>query len=239
MNMPVPAPILEEMVAYYRARAPEYDEWWQRQGRYDRGPAANARWFAEIEEVLADFDACGFSGDLLELAPGTGNWTQQLLRTARTVTAVDASPEMVAINRARVQSDRVTYILADLFTWQPERQYDGICFGFWLSHVPLERMASFWQTVALALRPGGKLFFLDNQREVTTTSVDQQLPATDSQLMTRKLNDGRTFQIVKNYFEPAHLTAQCQAAGLDVTVKTTTTYFLYGVGQKNHDSDQK
>lgn len=239
MNVPVPAPILEEMVAYYRARAPEYDEWWQRQGRYDRGPAANTRWFAEIEEVLADFDACGFTGDLLELAPGTGNWTQQLLRTAHTVTAVDASPEMVAINRARVQSDRVTYILADLFTWQPDRQYDGICFGFWLSHVPLERMESFWRTVALALRPGGKLFFLDNQREVTTTSVDQQLPATDSQLMIRKLNDGRTFQIVKNYFEPVRLMAQCQAAGLDVTVKTTTTYFLYGVGQKNHDSDQK
>lgn len=232
MNAPVPAPILDEMVDYYRARAPEYDEWWQRQGRYDRGAEANARWFAEIQEVLADFDACNFTGDVLELAPGTGNWTQQLLRTARTITAVDASPEMIEINRTRVQSDRVTYILADLFTWQPDRQYDAICFGFWLSHVPLERMERFWQTVAQALRPGGKLFFLDNQREVTTTSVDQHLPAVDSQLMTRKLNDGRTFQIVKNYFEPAILTAQGQAAGLTVTVKTTTTYFLYGLGQK-------
>lgn len=236
MTTPVPAPILDEMVAYYRARAPEYDEWWQRQGRYDRGPAANARWFTEIQEVLTDFDAVGFTGDVLELAPGTGNWTQQLLRTARTITAVDASPEMVEINRARVQSERVTYILADLFTWQPERQYDVVFFGFWLSHVPLERMASFWRTLALALRPGGKFFFLDNQREVTTTSVDQQLPAIYSQLMTRKLNDGRTFQIVKNYFEPAVLTAQCQAAGLHATVKTTTTYFLYGLGQKHYDS---
>lgn len=233
MTAPVPAPILDEMVAYYRARAPEYDEWWQRQGRYDRGPAANARWFAEIQEVLTDFDACGFTGAILELAPGTGNWTQQLLRTADTITAVDASPEMIDLNRARVQSKRVTYILADLFTWQPDRQYDAIFFGFWLSHVPTERLAGFWRTVALALRPGGKLFFLDNLREATTTSVDQHLPAADSQLMTRKLNDGRTFQIVKNYFEPARLTAQCQAAGLDVMVKTTTTYFLYGLGQKS------
>ena len=233
MTAPVPAPILDEMVEYYRARAPEYDEWWQRQGRYDRGPAANARWFAEIQEVLTDFDACGFTGAILELAPGTGNWTQQLLRTADTITAVDASPEMIDLNRARVQSKRVTYILADLFTWQPDRQYDAIFFGFWLSHVPTERLAGFWRTVALALRPGGKLFFLDNLREATTTSVDQHLPAADSQLMTRKLNDGRTFQIVKNYFEPARLTAQCQAAGLDVMVKTTTTYFLYGLGQKS------
>jgi demethylmenaquinone methyltransferase/2-methoxy-6-polyprenyl-1,4-benzoquinol methylase len=133
MTTPVSELTLAEMVDYYRARAPEYDEWWQRQGRYDRGPEHNARWFAEIEEVLADFDALQMSGDVLELAPGTGNWTQRLLATADMVTAVDASIEMIALNQARVQSDRVSYVLADLFAWQPERQYDAICFGFWLS----------------------------------------------------------------------------------------------------------
>lgn len=237
MNASVPEPILAEMVDYYRARAPEYDEWWQRQGRYNRGPDFNALWFAEIEEVLADFDALQMTGDVLELAPGTGNWTQRLLATTNTVTAVDASPEMIAINRARVQSERVTYVLADLFTWQPARQYDAICFGFWLSHVPLERMDDFWRTVAKALRPGGKLFFIDNLRESTTTSVDQHLPAVGSQIMTRKLNDGRTFQIVKNYFDPAALEAQCQAAGLPVRVKTTANYFIYGLG--NHYDNPK
>lgn len=232
MTASVPPPILAEMAAYYRARAPEYDEWWQRQGRYDRGPELNARWFAEITEVLADFDAFNLTGDVLELAPGTGNWTQQLLHTAATITAVDASPEMVAINRARVQSDRVTYILADLFTWQPDRQYDAVCFGFWLSHIPLERMDAFLDKVASALRPGGKLFFVDNRREATATSPDQQLPAVNSQLTTRKLNDGRTFDIVKNFFEPTALAAQYQAAGLHVTIKTTANYFLYGLGHR-------
>ena len=233
MNASVPEPILAEMVDYYRARAPEYDEWWQRQGRYDRGLEHNARWFAEIKEVLADFDALQMTGDVLELAPGTGNWTQRLLATADTITAVDASIEMIALNQARVQSDRVSYVLADLFAWQPERQYDAICFGFWLSHVPLERMDAFWHIVAKALRPGGKVFFIDTLREATTTSVDQHLPPVDSQIMTRKLNDGRTFQIVKNYFDPAALAAQCRAADLQVTVKTTTNYFIYGLGQRS------
>lgn len=233
MDTSVPEPILSEMVDYYRARAPEYDEWWQRQGRYDRGPEHNALWFAEIDEVLADFDALNMTGDVVELAPGTGNWTQRLLATANTVTAVDASPEMIALNRARVQSDRVTYILADLFTWQPDRQYDAICFGFWLSHVPLERMDDFWRTVAKSLRPGGKVFFVDNLRESTTTSVDQHLPPVGSQIMTRKLNDGRTFQIVKNYFDPVTLAAQCRSTGIKMTVKTTTNYFIYGLGQRS------
>ena len=44
MNTKVPTPILGEMVEYYRARAAEYDEWFYRRGRYDRGAAANAQW---------------------------------------------------------------------------------------------------------------------------------------------------------------------------------------------------
>ena len=39
--------ILSEQVDYYRARAGEYDKWWNREGRYDRGSEANAKWFAE------------------------------------------------------------------------------------------------------------------------------------------------------------------------------------------------
>ena len=51
MPRPVPPQILHEMIDYYRARAPEYDEWWDRCLRYDHGPAANARWFEEREQV--------------------------------------------------------------------------------------------------------------------------------------------------------------------------------------------
>ena len=234
MNTGVPAPILGEMVEYYRARAAEYDEWFYRRGRFDRGEAANAAWFAESAEVFAAFEALGVGGEVLELAPGTGIWTERLVRVARTVTAVDASPEMVAINRARLgaAAERVTYRLGDLFAWEPDREYDACCFGFWISHVPIERLDAFLVTVARALRPGGRVFFVDGRREPTSTAADHQLPAPDEQLMTRKLNDGRAFQIVKNFFDPAALAARCAAAGLDVDVRETATYFMYGAGVK-------
>lgn len=63
---------LAEQLGYYRARAAEYDEWWFRRGRYDRGPNLNARWFeeaAELDQTLAGF---GPRGRVLELACGTG-----------------------------------------------------------------------------------------------------------------------------------------------------------------------
>jgi 2-polyprenyl-3-methyl-5-hydroxy-6-metoxy-1,4-benzoquinol methylase len=143
MSASVSLDLLEEMKRYYRERASEYDECFFRQGRYDRGPQMNARWFAEFGEVFAALDAFHLAGEVLELAAGTGIWTEGLIRTASTVTAVDASPEMLAINRAKVCSPRVWYVLADLFSWHPERVYDAIFFGFWLSHVPQERLDDF------------------------------------------------------------------------------------------------
>ncbi|HZO74274.1 MAG TPA: class I SAM-dependent methyltransferase [Ktedonobacteraceae bacterium] len=223
---------LQEMKEYYRARAGEYDEWFYRQGRYDRGSETNARWFAEADEVFAALDACSLTGDVLELAPGTGIWTERLVRTAATVTAVDASPEMIEINRAKVAADRVTYVLADLFAWQPERVYDAAFFGFWLSHVPLERLDSFLRAVAAMLRPGGKIFFVENRREPTSTAIDHQLPEQGSQIMVRTLNNGQNFQIVKNFYDPDDLAARYTRAGLDIAIKQTATYFLYGYGMR-------
>ncbi len=224
--------VLTDMVDYYCARAAEYDEWWYRRGRYDHGAEQNGRWFAEMEEVFAAFDALDLTGDVLELAPGTGIWTERLIKTASSVMAVDASPEMVELNRAKVASDRVSYTLADLFTWQPDGRYDGVCFCFWISHIPSERLDDFLATIAAALRPGGKVFFVDGRREPLTTANNHQLPEQDAQVMTRKLNDGRAYQIVKNFYDPDTLAARCARVGLTVDVRETATFFLYGTGTR-------
>lgn len=232
MSEIVSSATLDEMRVYYRERAREYDEWFYRQGRYDRGPQANARWFAEADEVFAALTTFDVRGDVLELAPGTGIWTERLVRTVRSITAVDASPEMIAINRAKVASERVAYVQADLFTWRPERTYDAVVFCFWISHVPLERLDAFLQTVASALRPGGKLFFVDSRREPSSTAQDHQLPREEEQVMTRRLNDGREFQIVKNFYAPDFLAPRLASAGFDAVVRETATYFVYGYGIK-------
>jgi len=235
----IPRSTLDAMVDYYRARAAEYDEWFYRQGRYDHGPEANGRWHGEAGEVFAAFDALGVTGDVLELAPGTGIWTERLVGVARAVTAVDASPEMVALNRAKLAGrggERVNYVVGDVFAWRPERQYDAVVFGFWISHVPLERLDAFLSTVVAALRPGGKVFFVDGRREPSSTAADHRLPDVDEQVMTRRLNDGREYQIVKNFYEPPALAARCASAGLAVEIRETATYFMYAAGTRGGDA---
>jgi 2-polyprenyl-3-methyl-5-hydroxy-6-metoxy-1,4-benzoquinol methylase len=222
--------LISEQIAYYRARASEYDEWFLRQGRYDRGEAANRRWFAEAEALARALDAFVPAGDVLDLACGTGLWTRQLIRHAARVTAVDSAPEVLAINEERVYGARVRYVRADLFAWQPEERYDVVFFSFWLSHVPPERFAGFWQFVRACLRPGGRVFFMDSLYSDTSTAADHQLEGADATQVTRRLNDGRTFRIVKVFYEPAELEQRLAALGWQVRVATTGSYFLYGYG---------
>ncbi|MGH9288142.1 MAG: class I SAM-dependent methyltransferase [Acidimicrobiales bacterium] len=76
------------------------------------------------------------TGSVLELACGTGTFTRELVRHARTVTAIDGSARMLERNRRDVNDSKVRYVHADIFELQPDRRYDAIFFGFWLSHVP-------------------------------------------------------------------------------------------------------
>ncbi len=221
---------LRDQIDYYRARAGEYDEWFLRRGRYDRGATENAAWFHNVAELRRRLDAFRPTGNVLELACGTGLWTQQLVRYADAVTAIDAAAETLTINRARLQHERVTYVQADLFEWQPTRRYDVIFFSFWLSHVPPARFAPFWQMVDSALADNGRVFFIDSLHVESSTATNQHLSAAASHVQERLLNDGRRYQIVKIYYNPPTLTADLDALGWDVAVRTTPTYFLYGTG---------
>ncbi|HEX5158534.1 MAG TPA: class I SAM-dependent methyltransferase [Ktedonobacterales bacterium] len=220
--------LIEEQIAYYQARAGEYDEWFLRQGRYDHGPEMNARWFAEVEQVARALEAFAPTGDVLELASGTGLWTQRLVATARTLTAVDSSPEVHAVNRERLGGAAVRYEEADLFRWQPDRQYNTIFFSFWLSHVPPERLESFWSMVRAALAPGGRVFFVDALYEETSTAKNHQLEGPDAHAVTRRLNDGQEYRIVKVFYRPEMLTEQLTAWGWQARIERTHTYFYYG-----------
>lgn len=222
--------LIVEQIAYYQARASEYDEWFLRQGRYDRGPELNGRWFAEVEQVARALEAFSPAGDVLELASGTGLWTQRLAQTARTVTAVDSAREVHAINQERLgNGSSVRWIVADLFHWQPDRQYDTIFFSHWLSHVPPDRLESFWSLVRAALAPSGRVFFVDARYDETSTAKDHQLEGPDAHAVTRRLNNGKEYRIVKVFYQPAELSRQLASWGWDVQIEQTPTYFYYGI----------
>jgi demethylmenaquinone methyltransferase/2-methoxy-6-polyprenyl-1,4-benzoquinol methylase len=224
--------LLEEQRAFYRARAPEYDQWWLRHGRYDRGETEAREWrqqVASVEAALAAFDA---TGDVVELAGGTGWWTARLAETATHLTVVDSSPETLERNRERVGRATVDYVVADLFDWQPTRPYDVVFFSFWLSHVPRARFAAFWTLVRACLAPGGRVFLIDNcaDPEPRPRGKDPYVVAYGPDLHLRRLSDGSEFRVVKVMYQPDELQSLIEAEGWRAEVQATR-WFLFGTAE--------
>jgi hypothetical protein len=97
--------------------------------------------------------------------------------------------------------DRARFILADLFAWRPERRYDVVFFGFWLSHVPLERFAEFWALVDECLAPHGRVLFVDDAYR----TPDELIEGEASTTIRRRSSDGKASKIIKVPHVPAAL----------------------------------
>ena len=226
--------VLQDQIEYYRARAGEYDEWFYRVGRYDWGAERNAQWFAEVETVVKALREVGKAGTVLELAAGTGNFTKELATIADHVTALDASPEVLEINREKVKSSTVDYQQADLFSWQPEAQYDMVFMSFWMSHVPPEKLDGFLETVKRATKVGGQVFMVDSLRDKTRTSSASNHADYDPESIyhTRKLNDGQEYTIVKMFYDES-LVAKLAEHGFRASYHTSGDYFWWASGERH------
>jgi ubiquinone/menaquinone biosynthesis C-methylase UbiE len=225
--------LIADQVAYYRARAPFYDEWWRRRGAYDRGPEVAAEWDRQIDQVEEALGTFSVTGKVLELAGGTGWWTERLAQTADHLTVVDSSPEVLEINRKRTARADVDYVVADLFTWVPESSYDVVFFSFWLSHIPRRRCAPFWSMVRSCLSPGGRVFLIDNRSDPQIPESDFKDPYVlqyQSDRHVRRVNDGREYNVVKVMYEPDELAAQLGILGWAADI-TATRWFLFGSAQ--------
>lgn len=212
---------LDEQIAYYRARATEYDA--------TSTPAPPDARVEQGEMLRGALNRFGPRGHVLEIACGTGQWTVELIRyPVSTLTALDSSPEMIDLTRQKVRIDpRVTFIEADVFSWEPPRMYDVVFFGNFLSHVPSRTFDSFWEIVDRALEPSGRVFFIDERADVWRRLrwSEPGLPLED-----RELSDGCVFRAVKVYWDRHDLEARLTSLGWDIAVNATGDAFYWGEG---------
>ncbi len=217
-----------EMLAYYEARAPEYDDWYLRRGRYARGPIHDAAWNAELDAAGRWLDGLPIQGEIVELAAGTG-WWSPLLASKGELSLYDAAAAPLERARERLVAHGLRAHLHLRDAWlEPDRAVDAVFAGFWLSHVPRDRLDAFLGIVRRWLKPGGVFAFIDSQLDPQSSAADHPAPADDRSV--RRLDDGREFTVVKVYYAPAELEAALAKAGLvRPTVTSTGRFFLTGV----------
>ncbi len=219
-----------EMVAYYAARAPEYDDWYLRRGRYSHGPIHDAAWDAELDIAGRWLDGLPIEGEIVELAAGTG-WWSPLLASKGALSMYDANDAPLARARDRLLAHGLRAHLHVRDAWtEPDRPVDALFAGFWLSHVPAERLPAFLALVGRWLKPGGLFALIDSLDDPRSGTVDRVAPVDGVSI--RKLADGREFRVVKVYHEPEALTQALGAAGFEaVSVTTTGRFFVCATGR--------
>src|SRR5262245_4304421 len=225
------ADLLSEQIRYYEARAPIYEQLYFRQGRYavdDEGWTRN--WERETGELEGFVEALPADGSVLELACGNGLWTRFLAPRASRLVAVDSSPTMLARHRSWIDDERVSYVEADLFGWEQDERFGLIFAGFFLSHIPPDRWARFWEKVAGWLEPGGTLAFVDDCWAPDRPRSSDRVEGGPDHAHIRRLDED-AYTIVKRFFRPEELAASLAVVGFAAEVASTGEHFLYGTAR--------
>jgi SAM-dependent methyltransferase len=215
------------LVPYYEARAGEYDDWYLRRGRYERGAIHDAAWNAELDMAGRWLDALPIQGEIVELAAGTG-WWSPLLASKGELSLYDANAATLDRARDRLVAHGLRAHIHVRDAWaEPDRAVDAVFAGFWLSHVPRARLGPFLELVHRWLKPAGRFAFIDSLPDPQASAADHPTPADD--VSVRRLDDGREFTIVKVFYSPSELEAALLAAGFAaVDVTTTGRFFVTG-----------
>ncbi len=196
--------LLRSQIAYYRRRAGEYDR-----TAYGTDLAAARARIATLLDLLQP------EGLVLEIACGTGMWTEQLVGRSDLVVGLDAAQEAVALARNRVGPGAgVALVVADVFTWQPRAQFDTVVMAFWLSHVPAARWVEFLTRVGDWVLPGGRVLIVDEH--LGRRSSEQFGPDGDDTAI-RTLDDGSEHHLVKVFVDPPQLEILLGTLGWDCT----------------------
>lgn len=206
-----------QMQAYYRERAPVYDRVYAYPERQD-----DLRW-------LETYIPQQFHGlDVIEIAAGTGYWTQFIAPVARSMLATDATAEPLQQVKQREQCAGVPTEVIDAYSLGFEQQRFSAAFaGLWFSHVPKQRYAEFLAGVQRVLQPGATVLLIDN-----SIAQCQRLPLSYTDVdgntfQERELDDGSVYPVLKNFPTRDELCAAIEPYGREVHYRALEHFWLF------------
>lgn len=206
-----PAPLID----YYSRRALEYERIYHKPERQ----AGLARLREHLRRLLA-------GRRILELACGTGYWTAALAGTADFIVATDASEAVLEIARGKgLDPARVSFARADAYgPVLAERDFSAGLAAFWWSHVPRAQLSTFLGSFHAALQPGARVVFADNRFVPGSSTPVSRMDADGNTYQQRRLDDGSTHEVLKNFPTADELHAVLHPYA-DAVAITTLDYF--------------
>jgi demethylmenaquinone methyltransferase/2-methoxy-6-polyprenyl-1,4-benzoquinol methylase len=206
----------EPLRAYYAARAPYYDDVYDRPERRE-----------DIAFLRARLPAVFRGRHVLEVACGTGYWTQHIAPAAASMTATDAVEEPLALARRRRGVQAVRFALADAYDLPKMLgRFDAAFAGLWLSHVPVERRREFLASLHRRLAPGAVVVLLDNSDVQLRDFPIAGRDAHGNTYQSRRLEDGTVHRVLKNFPTRTELEAMIAGFGGQPAYRALRNFWL-------------
>lgn len=185
-------PVLgQSLTSYYNHSAKEYDKVYQIPAEQEDLLKA-AKHFQEI-----------FAGkSVIEIACGTGYWTEQISKAAASILATDINRSMIDIARERHFNCNVTLEAADMNKLETAVKFEGLFGGFIWSHILIQDLDSLLIKLQDLVTGGGEIVFIDSKPVAGTIHDTKRITRTDewgNTFQTRQLENGTTYEVLKNF----------------------------------------
>jgi ubiquinone/menaquinone biosynthesis C-methylase UbiE len=211
--------ITDQLVQYYAHSANDYERVYAKPERQDDLEALHEK----VAELLSGHK-------VLEIACGTGYWTDTIATTAASVLATDINEDMLALARARgLDAGKVQFSLADAFDL-PAAVTDGAytaCFaGFWWSHVKREDQERFLTQLRNKLGKDVVLVLIDNTYVDGSSTVIARTDAEGNTYQIRRTADGTRYEVLKNFPSDSTLRKKMASSVREIRIVRLEYYWL-------------
>jgi 2-polyprenyl-3-methyl-5-hydroxy-6-metoxy-1,4-benzoquinol methylase len=178
----------KDIVAYYAARAKEYEKIYDKPERQ-----------GEIGDMTTLLQNVFPGKNVLEIACGTGYWTERIAKVAAKVLATDINEPVIEIAKAKTyEKSNVTFGVADIFNYKAS-EYESLFGGFIWSHIKLQELGRFIDTINGFVKPGSIVVLADNNYIEGSNTPISSTDEHGNTYQERVLENGETFSVLKNF----------------------------------------
>jgi ubiquinone/menaquinone biosynthesis C-methylase UbiE len=207
-----------KMRDYYAQRANTLEKVYQKPERQHDLKEIQAR----VADTLKD-------QRVLELACGTGYWTERYAPVATSVLATDYNQAMLDVAQTKsFPTGKVEFAMADIYdmTEAAPGQFSTCFAGFFWSHVKRDEQTSLLQHLSKVAGKGTTLVLIDNNYVEGSSTTIARTDLEGNTFQLRMQEDGSRVEIIKNFPTDSALRKKFGSAVRDIRIFRNTYYWM-------------
>ena len=217
----------QDLVSYYKDRAKEYEKVYLKPERQN-----------DLQKATTILQSLFSQKTILEIACGTGYWTEKIAETATAIYATDINESVIDIAENRHYKDKVTFELTDIYTFMPHKKYESVFGGFIWSHILHQDLDKFVDKIKNFVTSDGTIVFMDNNYVEGSNLAIMKTDEQGNTYQTRQLENGTLHLVLKNFPTKEFIFNKLSGVATEINFINLTYYWIVSFRLKESTSDK-